>query len=140
MRFFDFLLFITSVNFLYAQSTKELAIRQVLSDQQKCWNEGDLDCFMEGYWKSEDLVFIGSKGVTYGWEATLTNYQKSYPNREMMGELAFDLILLEPLSKKFWRVIGKWSLKREKDNPSGHFTLLFRRFGDEWLIVSDHSS
>jgi len=95
---------------------------------------------MEGYWKSENLVFIGSKGVTYGWKATLANYQKSYPNKAMMGELSFELISLEPLNEDFWSVIGKWNLMRKTDSLTGYFTLLFRRFEDEWLIISDHSS
>lgn len=124
----------------YSQEQDEQAIRAVLEGQQKCWNAGDLECFMEGYWKSDQLVFIGSKGVTYGWKQTLDNYRKSYPDKEAMGSLSFNLIQVEPLSDDFWSVIGKWSLERESDNPNGHFTLIFRRLGNEWVIVSDHSS
>ena len=133
-----FLIFTSFI--LCSQSPDESAIRSVLLNQQECWNQGDIECFMEGYWKSENLVFIGSKGVTYGWEKTLDNYKKSYPDQERMGELVFQILSIEPLSDDFWSVIGKWSLKRKSDNPSGHFTLLFRKFGNEWLIVQDHSS
>jgi len=140
VRRYFFCLFIFSCSIIFAQSSDEAAIRQVLKEQQECWNEGDLECFMDGYWKSEQLVFIGSKGVTYGWQKTLDNYRRSYPNKEAMGTLIFDLLSLEPLSDDFWSVIGKWSLKRKSDNPQGHFSLIFRRFGDEWVIVSDHSS
>ncbi|SNT04747.1 Ketosteroid isomerase homolog [Ekhidna lutea] len=137
----SFSLFLTLISIsLSAQNPDERAIREVLAMQQECWNDGDLECFMEGYWKSDQLVFIGSKGVTYGWQATLDNYKKSYPDKEKMGILTFDLISLEPLSEDFWTVIGKWSLKRKSDNPNGHFSLIFRRLGDEWVIVSDHSS
>ncbi len=123
-----------------AQSSEEVAIRKVIAKQQDCWNDSNLECFMEGYWKSENLVFIGSKGVTYGWDQTLENYRKSYPSPELMGKLNLELISLKSLGDDFWSVIGKWSLVRRSDNLSGHFTLLFRRFGDEWLIVLDHSS
>lgn len=126
--------------FLFAQPADEAAIRETLAMQQECWNKGDLECFMEGYWKSENLVFVGSRGVIYGWEQTLSNYQKSYPSKEKMGQLEFNLISLEPLSEDFWSVIGKWSLERSADSLSGHFTLIFRKFGNEWLIVQDHSS
>lgn len=132
-------LFITSLAFSQ-QDPNERAIRDVLTQQQDCWNAGDLECFMEGYWKSDQLVFIGSKGVTYGWQQTLDNYKKSYPDKSAMGELTFDLIIVEPLSDDFWSVIGKWSLKRKSDNPNGHFSLIFRRLGNDWVIVSDHSS
>lgn len=124
----------------FSQSVDERAIREVLAEQQECWNSGDLECFMEGYWKSDQLVFIGSSGITYGWQKTLDNYKKSYPDESAMGKLTFEIIILEPLSEDFWSVIGKWNLKREKDNPKGHFSLIFRRLGDDWVIVSDHSS
>lgn len=140
MRFLSFLTFYLINYFLIAQNPQEAAIRGVLSDQQECWNVGDLDCFMEGYWKSDKLVFIGKSGVTFGWQKTLDNYRKSYPDKEAMGELTFDILIVDPLSEDFWSVIGKWSLKRKADNPTGHFSLLFRRLGDEWVIVSDHSS
>ena len=133
-------LLVISTLLIHGQNSDERAIRDVLANQLACWNDGDLECFMEGYWKSEDLVFIGSKGVTYGWQQTLDNYKKAYPDQSAMGTLTFDLILLEPLSEDFWSVIGKWSLKRTDDNPEGHFSLIFRRLGDEWVIVSDHSS
>ncbi|MEP0986625.1 nuclear transport factor 2 family protein [Ekhidna sp.] len=123
-----------------SQSADELAIREVLAQQEECWNAGDLECFMEGYWKSDQLVFIGSKGLTYGWQKTLDNYKKSYPDKSAMGKLTFDLLIMEPLSEDFWSVIGKWNLKWKDDNPNGHFSLIFRRLGDEWVIVSDHSS
>ena len=126
--------------YCFSQHPDEIAIKQILSDQQTCWNDGDLECFMEGYWKSDHLVFVGKSGVTYGWSQTLENYKKSYPTKDKMGILTFDLLQVEPLSEDFWTVIGKWSLKRTSDEPSGHFTLIFRRLGDEWVIVSDHSS
>lgn len=125
---------------LFSQNTDELAIRKVLEEQQTCWNTFDLECFMEGYWKSDDLVFIGKSGVTYGWQKTLDNYKSRYPNKEAMGKLTFELLIVEPLSEDFWTVVGKWNLAKENDNPNGHFSLLFRRLDDEWVIVSDHSS
>ncbi|WP_436515381.1 YybH family protein [Ekhidna sp. To15] len=121
-------------------NTDENSIREALALQVECWNEGDLECFMDGYWKSDQLVFIGSSGVTFGWQKTLNNYKKKYPDRETMGKLSFELIIVEPLSEDFWTVIGKWNLMRKSDNPKGHFSLIFRRLDDQWVIVSDHSS
>ena len=36
-------------------------IKKILSSQQKCWNNGDIDGFMQGYWNSEKLVFHSIK-------------------------------------------------------------------------------
>lgn len=120
--------------------TPENAIREAMAEQEKCWNAGDLECFMKGYWQSEELVFIGSKGLTYGWQKTLDNYKVSYPNKEAMGTLQFTLQIVEPLSEDFWFVVGKWKLTRENDEPGGHFSLIWRNIDGEWVIVSDHTS
>ena len=138
IRLLTLILLFASINVV--GQGEEKAIREVMSIQEECWNEGDLECFMEGYWKSEQLIFIGSSGVNYGWQKTLDNYKKSYPTKEKMGTLKFDILIMEPLSDDFWSVIGKWSLQRKDDNPHGFFSLIFRLIGEEWVIVSDHSS
>ena len=68
---------------------QEVEIKQVLKDQIDCWNSGDLECYMDGYWRSDQLMFVGKNGITYGWESTLTMYKSSYPRA----------IAQEPLSK-----------------------------------------
>lgn len=117
-------------------------IMRVLSNQQKAWNDGRIEDFMNGYWQSDSLVFIGKKGITKGWQQTLDNYKKSYPDKVTMGELEFTIITVELLSKTSAHVIGKWQLKREqsKGDLEGHFTLLFKKINKRWVIVSDHSS
>ena len=94
---------------------------------------------MSYYWKSDSLIFIGSKGVKYGWQTTLDNYRKNYPNKESMGELHFDVLKIETLANDKMYVIGKWTLKR-KEPVGGHFTLLWKLINGNWLIVCDHTS
>jgi len=119
---------------------QEDEIRKLLSVQQDCWNSGDLECFMQGYLQSDDLVFVGSSGPKYGWQVTLNNYKKSYPDKDAMGKLTFDLLKLQPIGKKHYLVIGKWVLTRQSDSPQGHFSLLFEKIKGEWKIIADHSS
>jgi len=111
-------------------------IRKVLEDQAACWNKGDLECFMQGYVQSDDLVFVGSSGPKYGWQVTLNNYKSSYPNKEAMGTLKFDLLKFKALGKKHYLVIGKWTLVRQKDTPTGHFSLVFEKIGGEWKVIA----
>ena len=118
----------------------ELKIKTVLAEQQHCWNNGDIDCFMRGYWNSDSLRFIGKSGINYGWQATLDNYKRSYPDKATMGKLEFDILSVEPIGAENYLVTGKWKLTRESDTPNGLFTLIWKRFGDEWKIVYDHSS
>lgn len=125
-----------------AQNTAsdELSIRQVMASQESAWNRADLEGFMQGYWKSDSLRFIGSRGLTYGWQATLDNYKKSYPDADAMGKLSFTILSIEILAPESAFVVGKWHLTRTKDEIGGHYTLLWKKINGAWVIVADHSS
>jgi ketosteroid isomerase-like protein len=124
----------------FAQNKDERAILDALSTQKNAWNNGDLNRFMDTYWKNDSLMFIGKSGVTYGWQNTLENYKKGYPDTAAMGKLNFDILHVKRLSALYYSVVGKWYLTRSIGNVGGHFTLLFKKIKDKWLIVSDHSS
>lgn len=123
-----------------AQSADETAIRKALNEQLNAWNNGDIPRFMQTYWQSDSLMFIGKSGVTYGWQATMDNYKKGYPDTAAMGKLDFKLLEFKPISPDYYFVVGKWHLKRSIGDVGGHFTLLFRRIKGQWMIIADHSS
>jgi ketosteroid isomerase-like protein len=123
-----------------SQTKDEKIIRNMLADQISFWNKGDIPSFMKGYWENDSLVFIGKNGPTYGYNNTLRNYQKNYPNKDYMGVLNFDIISVQPIEKDHYFVIGKFMLQRKVGDASGHFTLIFKRINGVWKIVSDHSS
>jgi len=111
-----------------------------LFTQQTCWNKGDIDCFMETYWESDSLKFIGKDGITYGWKATLDRYKTKYPDKSHMGVLSFDVLELEYLGPETMMLVGRWGLKREMGDVGGYFTLIWKRMAGEWVIISDHTS
>lgn len=119
---------------------QEAEIRALLQKQTEAWNRGDLEGFMEGYWKNDSLMFIGKSGITYGWQKTLDNYKKGYPDKTAMGQLTFTLIQIKRLSTRYYSVVGKWHLKRSIGDIGGHYTLLMRKINGKWVVVSDHSS
>lgn len=131
---------LTSFGQSTAQKEKAVAdIKAVMNEQAAAWNRGDLESFMAGYWKSDQLVFVSSR-VTRGWQPTLDNYKKSYPDKAAMGTLSFTDLEVTVLSKDAAVVLGSWMLKREKDEPKGKFTLIFRKFKEGWRIVHDHTT
>jgi hypothetical protein len=73
-----------------------------LAQQTSAWNNGKLDDFMNGYWQSDSLMFIGKSGITYGWQKTLDNYKKGYPDTASMGKLNFDLLSVKRLSDNYF--------------------------------------
>ena len=140
-----FLLIFLGASVVFAQNTKRdekaaSEIRKVMDAQVAAWNTGDIDGFMQGYWKSPKLLFVSGANVTRGWQPTIDRYKKNYDSRAKMGTLAFTDLEVNVLSKDSAAVLGNWALAREKDNPNGKFTLIFRKFKDGWKIIHDHTS
>ena len=133
-------IFLFAAKASFAKSNDELSIRTVLENQSQAWNRGDITGYMKGYWHHDSLMFIGKSGITYGWQNTLDNYRKGYPDATAMGKLTFTILSVKKLSDQYQQVVGKWALQRTKGNLDGHFTLLFQKIKGEWFIVSDHSS
>ncbi len=117
-------------------------IRAVLSSQEAAWNAKDLDGFMAGYSKSDDLKFLSGDDVTTGWQATYDRYHAKYvAGDNKMGTLTFTVLDVDVVSSDAAIVRGRWALvKPDGSKPHGLFTLLFRRIDGDWKIVSDHTS
>ena len=64
------------------------AILNVMERQQAAWNAGDIEAFMEGYERSDAIVFVGSE-IQRGYDDVLARYYRTYGDREKMGELKF---------------------------------------------------
>lgn len=117
------------------------AIQRVLEDQVAAWNRGDLEAFMDGYWRSPDLVFTSGGNVQRGWQTTLDRYRASYGSSpETMGRLAFSDLEVHPLGDGAAWALGRWGLDNDGKKMGGVFSLVFRAVDGRWLIVHDHTS
>ena len=138
---FTMLIFLTCGVFAqHLRPRDRAAILEVMHLQEYAWNQGDLPGFMHGYWHDDSLRFIGKSGITYGWQPTLDNYVKGYPDKAAMGKLTFTILRVESLGRGRAHVTGRWHLQRAQDAPQGYFTLLWRKIDGRWVIVADHSS
>lgn len=132
---FLFLIILSCTN---TTNDKETIVN-VMKQQEKDWSDGNIDAFMQGYWQSDSLMFVGKNGIKYGWKNTLNNYKKSYPDKAAMGKLTFDLIQVNVTGNTAY-VLGKWDLTRENDNPNGYFALYWKKIDGKWVITIDHTS
>jgi beta-aspartyl-peptidase (threonine type) len=124
-------------------SETEKAVRAVLDAQVAAWNKGDLEGFMQGYWRSPKLSFTSGGKVTRGWDETLANYKKRYQSEgKEMGKLTFSDLEVEPLAPDVVLVRGRFGLvlAHSKDRPTGVFTLVVRKLPEGWRIIHDHTS
>ena len=137
-------LFFLAINITYGQSilseSDKNEIISVLKQQEKFWNKGDIDGFMQGYVKSDYLVFNGSSGPFYGWDSVKDRYIKTYPSKEKMGMLNFKIHNISLITSSVAQLIGQFFLSYPKSEVSGYFTLVLVKSKGEWLILSDHTS
>ena len=115
-------------------------VRTALERQVAEWNRGNLAGFMETYAKSDATRFASGGDVIMGWQTVFERYKKKYGTPEAMGKLSFSDLDVKVLAPDAALAFGRWHLAREKDQPSGLFTLLFRKTADGWRIVHDHTS
>jgi len=114
-------------------STDEItAIQEVLAAQQAAWNRGDIDAFMETYWKSEELTFSSGGSTTHSWQSTIDRYKTKYATREAMGTLVFSDLQVRLLAPNTAMVLGRWDLK---DKAGGNFTMVMQKLSSGWVTT-----
>lgn len=117
-------------------------ISNFMMKQEEAWNKGDLDGFMNHYWKSDSLRFIGKSGLNLGWQKTLDNYKKSYQTKQEMGTLKFTNKSLDIVGEQTIFVVGEWELSRADSlgDLGGMYSLIWEKKSGVWVITTDHSS
>jgi ketosteroid isomerase-like protein len=120
----------------------EEGVKHLLVSQIEAWNHGQIEGFMQGYWHSPDLTFFSGADVTKGWDPTLQRYRRRYQSQgKEMGQLEFQDLNIDILSRKSAVVTGKWQLTMsDAKQPHGLFTLIVKRMPAGWRIVHDHTS
>jgi len=133
---------------LHPQRRDEREIRAVLAQQERAWNDFDLDRFMRGYWKNDSTIFASGGEASRGWNQMLSRYKKGYDTAEKAGHLKFDIQQIDFMGEDWAKVLGEWKLfpkdskKAVAAPPMSHglYTLIFHRVPEGWKIVHDHTS
>lgn len=114
-------------------------IKAVIADQAEKWNAGDIEGFVDHYWKSDELTLSSGGQTRRGFDEVRRRYLNNYPGPEEMGRATFSDLEVNMMGDSAAFVLGRWAL--ERDAPiGGNFTLVFRNIDGRWLIVHDHTS
>jgi uncharacterized protein len=114
-------------------------LKKIVGAQAASWNTGDIDGYMQAYWKSPELTFSSGGDVERGWTATRDRYKRRYPDRQTMGMLKFTELTVLPLDDHAALMLGRWELERTQP-IGGTFSLVWKQIDGRWLIVHDHTS
>lgn len=123
----------------------EKAIRDRLEQQAEAWNRFDLEGFMDGYWRSDELVFEsiakdGKSSITRGWQPTLDRYKKRYDTPEKIGRLAFSDLDVKMTGRDTAIVKGRYEVVQRDARLTGSFVLDMRRMDGKWYVTRDRTT
>lgn len=129
------------------RSTQEVLgeIESMLHSSAASWNGGDLEGFLDDYWRSDSLTFSGATGVTRGWEDLRARYMQSYWAPEIVRDsLRFEGIEVLPLGNENALALGQYVLFQPGEDggvtSTGFFSLVLRNTDGKWKILHDHTS
>jgi len=127
------------------ESAHVSVVPDMLHASAASWNAGDLDGFMDDYWRSPDLTFSGSGGVTRGWDNVRERYLQGYwAAGTVRDSLRFEDIEVFSLGEAHAMALGRYVLFQPEQplapTSSGFFTLILRMTDGGWRIVHDHTS
>lgn len=132
-------LFLGGISLTFAQNEDEKAIIKLMKEQEVAWSNGDLEGFMQGYWQSDSLTYYSGARITKGWQTTLDNYKKGYPNKDYTGTLKFTIDQITQINEGAYYVMGQYHLNRKVGDANGTFMIIFKKINGEWKIIADSS-
>ena len=114
-------------------------VRATVRAQAAAWNEGDLDAFMDIYWKNDALKFVSGGDVTRGWSATMKRYRDRYQGAAGMGRIDLDKLEAQLVTEDVAVVTGRVRHAVGENASASVFSLVMRRDEGVWRIVHDHT-
>ncbi len=129
-------------NDLHTASRVELDVVKVVLAQEKAWNAGNIDAYLQAYKNSPDTIVIGTH-VDRGYNQISDDYRHNYSDRAAMGTLGYSELEVHSLSADYAVCIGKYHLDRSKKEggpADGLFSLVLEKTAEGWRIVLDHTT
>src|SRR5687768_9253173 len=79
-----------------ARKAAKAEVYNLITEQERAWNEGDLDGFMAGYRMTDDITFYSEGTVMSGWVGLRERYEKKYrAGGQSMGFLTFSDLTID---------------------------------------------
>ncbi len=113
----------------------------VIEAQAVAWNKGDLDGYMAGYAKIDQLIFTSGGKIRRGYQATHDAFITKYAqDKSKMGTLTFEVVEVQAVGADGAIVLGRWNLTGSPSDGGGVFSVILERRPEGWRIVHDHTS
>jgi len=117
------------------------AIRDLTLKMQADWNSGDMDSYLDAYWKSGEMSLMSGNQAVRGWEALANVYRSNWATEEAMGDFTVNDVVVSQISSDTVIASGAFTHVFPDETVDGSFTHVWRRLEDgQWRIAHDHTS
>jgi len=114
------------------------AIEAILNAQASAWSRGDLDGYLDHFWRDPRLYYGSVNTVVRGWDALRASYASRYGEGAQLGHLQFSNVEIELMSEDIAKVTGRFDVTDAAFPASGTYLIVLRKFaGKGWKVVSD---
>lgn len=143
MRLISFLIasLLACTSTAFSQSKDEKEIIASMRDEERVWNSGDIDGYVDFYLPDNTSKVITKKSIITGKKDILAYYKSYFTSKEKMGTLKLDYDAIEKVSKSIYFVSGFFHLTYTNDKPvDGRYSSLMKKVKGKWYLLTDHSS
>lgn len=119
----------------------QAAVDHLLTRSEQAWNAGDLEGFVGWYKRGPETTFLGSSGLTHGWDAIRNRYAGRFEPDAARDSLRFEDLETRPLAPGLGLATARYVLFQDDSvTATGVFTLIVERTSEGWRIIHDQSN
>ncbi|MGD8579261.1 MAG: DUF3225 domain-containing protein, partial [Lysobacterales bacterium] len=107
---------------------------------QRDWNSGDMAAYLAAYRNAPETSVLFGDQALRGWQALSDLFTSSWTTEEAMGDFSASNVVVRFADPDVAIASGNFEHVFTDHTISGDFTHVWRRFGEDWQIVHEHTS
>lgn len=104
------------------------------------WNRHDLDAYLDGFLRSDDIVLVVEGETIRGWDLLSKAFHSGYPNPSEMGTVTFDRMQVQMLAPDLGFVLLWYTIVFPKKKEFGTDTIIMKKVPEGWREMVSHTS
>jgi uncharacterized protein (TIGR02246 family) len=104
------------------------------------WNRHDLDGYLDGFLRSDDILLVVEGETVRGWDLLSKALHAGYPNPQEMGTLTVDRVQVQMLAPDLGFVLASYTIVFPKKKEFGTDTIVMKKVAEGWREMISHTS
>lgn len=104
------------------------------------WNRHDLDAYLDGFLRSDDILLVVEGETIRGWDLLSKAFHSGYPNPQEMGTVTVDRMQVQMLAPDLGFVLIWYSVVFPKKKQFGTDTVIVKKVSEGWREMISHTS